>query len=439
MNKKSAKKLIRTTTIIAIVAVALAWVCSHFVHLGAVEWTDNAQVRRNLVPINSRVQGYVKRICFNDFEEVKAGDTLVIIDNSEYLLRVAQTNAAYRRALVDSTAMGTTISTTDNNLSVSDAPHHGGRVGTGVARHPPHHAPRLLPRPLPAVQGHRLPWHHAMERVPAQRALHWAVRFASRLVAGQGDTHSHGVRHRVARLGCLPCGYRRATFHTPGDIRAAEVLHHLVAIRKLLGIERHGGANTEHVHRGHTGLRHVPLHIAQLGCRGRHPLRDTLHLLRAGNEEMAPTQRGHRGLLLLHHVPGGTLLPDRTRDGLPPAVAANVAQGRGHGRAVRGAGIHSGKERPVRVLFPSPVSHRLHPHGRGNSGVPIGAVAPAEHFPQGEPHAAIGGDDARQSRDKKLLGTIRRTAKTVDDGWAERGIRHSRRSGHRHHNMPLLL
>lgn len=211
MNKKSAKKLIRTTTIIAIVAVALAWVCSHFVHLGAVEWTDNAQVRRNLVPINSRVQGYVKRICFNDFEEVKAGDTLVIIDNSEYLLRVAQTNAAYRRALVDSTAMGTTISTTDNNLSVSDAPHHGGRVGTGVARHPPHHAPRLLPRPLPAVQGHRLPWRHAMERVPAQRVLHWAVRFALRLVAGQGDTHSHGVRHRVARLAV----YHAATAERP--------------------------------------------------------------------------------------------------------------------------------------------------------------------------------------------------------------------------------
>ncbi len=121
MNKKSAKKLLRNTTIIAIIAVALAWVCSHFIHLGAVEWTDNAQVRRNLVPINSRVQGYVSRICFDDFEEVKAGDTLVIIDNSEFLLRVAQTNAAYQRSLVDSTAMGTTISTTENNLSVSDA------------------------------------------------------------------------------------------------------------------------------------------------------------------------------------------------------------------------------------------------------------------------------------------------------------------------------
>lgn len=121
MNKDSAKKIIRTTVIYAIVAVGIIWVCSHFIHLGNVEWTDNAQVRRNIVPINSRVQGYIERICFDDFQQVKAGDTLVVIDNSEYLLRVAQANAAYQRSLVDSTAMGTTISTTENNLSVSDA------------------------------------------------------------------------------------------------------------------------------------------------------------------------------------------------------------------------------------------------------------------------------------------------------------------------------
>ena len=118
---KDKKAIIRTIVIIAIIAVGIIWVCSHFFHLGNVEWTDNAQVRRNIVPINSRVQGYIERICFNDFEEVHKGDTLVVIENSEYLLRVAQANAAYQRSLVENTAMGTTISTTENNLSVNDA------------------------------------------------------------------------------------------------------------------------------------------------------------------------------------------------------------------------------------------------------------------------------------------------------------------------------
>lgn len=121
MNKNSGKKLFRNLIIWGVVAAGIIWVCSHFIHLGGVEWTDNAQVYRNIVPINSRVQGYIKEICFNDFEEVKAGDTLVIIDNSEYLLREAQANASYQRSLVDSTAMNTTISTTSNNLAVSDA------------------------------------------------------------------------------------------------------------------------------------------------------------------------------------------------------------------------------------------------------------------------------------------------------------------------------
>ena len=115
------KQIIRSIFIIAIIAAGIIWVSSHFFHLGNVEWTDNAQVRRNIVPINSRVQGYIERICFNDFEEVHKGDTLVVIDNSEYLLRVAQANAAYQRSLVENTVMGTTISTTESNLSVNDA------------------------------------------------------------------------------------------------------------------------------------------------------------------------------------------------------------------------------------------------------------------------------------------------------------------------------
>lgn len=119
--KHQTKKIVRNAAIIAICAVAIGWVCSHYIHLGNVEWTDNAQVYRNIVPVNSRVQGYIKQICFEDFQEVHKGDTLVIIEDSEYRLRQAQANAAYQRSLVENEALGTIISTTENNLSVSDA------------------------------------------------------------------------------------------------------------------------------------------------------------------------------------------------------------------------------------------------------------------------------------------------------------------------------
>jgi membrane fusion protein (multidrug efflux system) len=45
---------------------------------------------------------------------------LVIIESSEYKLKVAQARANYQKTLMDNTTMGTTISTTANNLTVSD-------------------------------------------------------------------------------------------------------------------------------------------------------------------------------------------------------------------------------------------------------------------------------------------------------------------------------
>lgn len=120
MNKKS-KKILRNIVAITLIVAGLVWVCSKFVHFGNVEYTDNAQIRRNIIPINSRVQGYIEKVCFDDYEFVHKGDTLVIIESSEYELKVAQARAGYQKALMENTAMGTVISTTENNLSVSDA------------------------------------------------------------------------------------------------------------------------------------------------------------------------------------------------------------------------------------------------------------------------------------------------------------------------------
>lgn len=120
MNKKR-KKILRNIAVITLIIVGMTWVCSKFIHFGNVEYTDNAQIRRNIIPVNSRVQGYIQKVCFDDYQFVHKGDTLVIIESSEYELKVAQARAGYQKALMENTAMGTVISTTENNLSVSDA------------------------------------------------------------------------------------------------------------------------------------------------------------------------------------------------------------------------------------------------------------------------------------------------------------------------------
>lgn len=120
MNKKN-KKILRNIVVIAIILSGLLWVCSKFLHFGRVEYTDNAQIRRNIIPINSRVQGFIQKVCFDDFQFVHKGDTLVIIESAEYKLKVVQAKANYQKTLMENTAMETVISTTANNLTVSDA------------------------------------------------------------------------------------------------------------------------------------------------------------------------------------------------------------------------------------------------------------------------------------------------------------------------------
>lgn len=120
MNKRT-KKIGRNIVVIAIILVGLGWVCSRFIHLGRVEYTDNAQIRRNIIPINSRVQGYIQKVCFDDFQFVHKGDTLVVIESSEYRLKVVQAKANYQKGLMENSVMETVISTTANNLTVSDA------------------------------------------------------------------------------------------------------------------------------------------------------------------------------------------------------------------------------------------------------------------------------------------------------------------------------
>ncbi|MBQ3198580.1 MAG: HlyD family secretion protein, partial [Alistipes sp.] len=92
-----------------------------FIHLGNVEFTENAQVKQLIVPVNSRVQGYIKEVRFDEYQKVQKGDTLVIIEDVEYRYMVAQAEANLANAKSGKDAMHNVISTTATNLSVTDA------------------------------------------------------------------------------------------------------------------------------------------------------------------------------------------------------------------------------------------------------------------------------------------------------------------------------
>ncbi|MDR0789953.1 MAG: HlyD family secretion protein [Bacteroidales bacterium] len=119
MNKKN-KKLTINIVVITLVLCGVIWIASLFVHIGG-EYTNNAYVNRDMVVMSSRVQGFIKKVCFDEFQYVHKGDTLMLIEDAEFRLRVAQAEADYQKAISGKSAMTTIIHTTQNNLSVSDA------------------------------------------------------------------------------------------------------------------------------------------------------------------------------------------------------------------------------------------------------------------------------------------------------------------------------
>lgn len=113
--------------------MGLAYVCTRFMHPGVV-YTDNAQVRRQITPVNTRVQGFVKRICFEEYQPVRKGDTLLVIEDAEFRLRLAQAEADLANALSGSSVVAAGLETTRNDLTVSDAAIEESRVQLDNAR-----------------------------------------------------------------------------------------------------------------------------------------------------------------------------------------------------------------------------------------------------------------------------------------------------------------
>lgn len=119
--KRTNKRIAINIVIFAIIAVGLCIVLARFIHLGNVEYTDNAMTRQHITPINTRVQGFIREIRFTDYQKVKKGDTLIIIDDAEHRLRLAQAEADYARATAGQRASQAGIQTTQSNISVSSA------------------------------------------------------------------------------------------------------------------------------------------------------------------------------------------------------------------------------------------------------------------------------------------------------------------------------
>ncbi|MCC8177106.1 MAG: HlyD family secretion protein [Bacteroidales bacterium] len=119
--RQKTRRTFQNLGVIALILLGLGWVAVKFMGFTSSTYTDNAQVRQQIIPVNSRVQGFVKAVNFNDYTPVHKGDTLVVIEDTEFRLRLAQAHADLQNATSGRGAMSAAITTTRNNLTVNDA------------------------------------------------------------------------------------------------------------------------------------------------------------------------------------------------------------------------------------------------------------------------------------------------------------------------------
>lgn len=120
MNRKT-RRMIQHVVVLVILAIGIWWICVQFIKFNISTYTDNAQVRRHIVPVTARVQGYIKEVRFDEYSYVHKGDTLVIIEDREYQLKLAEAEAELQNAMSGKSVMNSAINTTENNIGVNEA------------------------------------------------------------------------------------------------------------------------------------------------------------------------------------------------------------------------------------------------------------------------------------------------------------------------------
>ena len=126
MNKKSdqhnPKKKNKYFPIILgfVVLIGLVFGITKYVHSLHHEETDDAQIEGNISPVISKVSGYVEKIFVDDNQRVSKGDTLVLLEDDDYQLKVMQAEAALENAKASLAVVKSTLNVSQANQSTSE-------------------------------------------------------------------------------------------------------------------------------------------------------------------------------------------------------------------------------------------------------------------------------------------------------------------------------
>lgn len=121
LKRKKIRNIVLNIVCITIGVYGLFWIFGYFWHHVKYEITNDAFVDQYVAPINVRVAGYIKEIRFHEHQFVHKGDTLIILDDSEYLIRQKEAKASLVDALGSREIVNSNIEASYNKIAGQEA------------------------------------------------------------------------------------------------------------------------------------------------------------------------------------------------------------------------------------------------------------------------------------------------------------------------------
>lgn len=106
---------------IIVLLIGLFQIINIFLDYKGNETSNDAQIEQYISPINLRASGYIKKICFREHQMVHQGDTLMVLDDREYKIRVMEAEAALKDAMAGENIIGATLQTSQSTASVFES------------------------------------------------------------------------------------------------------------------------------------------------------------------------------------------------------------------------------------------------------------------------------------------------------------------------------
>ena len=121
LKKVRVRNIVLNLVCICLAGSGLWWTATYFWRYVNYEVTNDAFVDQYVAPLNVRASGYIKEVRFKEHQYVRQGDTLLVLDNREYQIKVKEAEAALLDAHGSQDVLHSGIETSHTNIAVQDA------------------------------------------------------------------------------------------------------------------------------------------------------------------------------------------------------------------------------------------------------------------------------------------------------------------------------